>query len=188
MFYNNGDPLLRTYPSQSLFTNSNTINNNANNNANASIMEAYAQLYKHQMEMQQQNQKMFPQDLVAELDRTMKELEPSTAALLAEDAEFATLNAQLQALIQSEIMNLVRVNINTNQGAVENMKRQMTIIQNTANKVKTEEKQNMVELNDYIKNYSHLTFDEYKQLKNGNAGNVITTTDEQQTKKTKKSI
>jgi hypothetical protein len=35
------------------------------------------------------------------------------------------------------------------------------------NKEKTDEdRKNMVELNDYIKNYSDLTFDEYKRLKN----------------------
>jgi hypothetical protein len=149
-------------------------------------MEAYAQLYKHQMEMQQQNQKIFPKDWISELDNAMKELEPSATAILNEDIEFTTLNAQLQALIQSEIMGLVKVNINTNQNAVENIKRQMTIIQNATNKVKSEEKQNMSDLNDYIKNYSHLTFDEYKNLKNGSSGNVVTTTQASETKKTKK--
>jgi hypothetical protein len=183
MFYNNnGDPLLHTYPAQSLFANSNT----PSNNSNSSIMEAYAQLYKHQMEMQQQNQKMFPKDWITELDNAMKELEPSATSILNEDIEFTTLNAQLQALIQSEIMGLVKVNINTNQNAVENIKRQMTIIQNATNKVKSEEKQNMSDLNDYIKNYSHLTFDEYKNLKNGSRGNVVTSSQVTETKKTKK--
>lgn len=183
MFYNNnGDPLLHTYPTQSLFANSNI----PSNNSNTSIMEAYAQLYKHQMEMQQQNQKMFPKDWIAELDSAMKELEPSTVTMLNEDIEFTTLNSQLQGLIQSEIMGLVKVNINTNQNAVENIKRQMTIIQNTTNKVKSEEKQNLSDLNDYIKNYSHLTFDEYKNLKSGASGNVVNTTQEVEIKKTKK--
>ena len=37
----------------------------------------------------------------------------------------------------------------------------------TSQKVRNEQNQNMNELNDYLKNYSHLTFDEYRRLKNG---------------------
>jgi hypothetical protein len=33
--------------------------------------------------------------------------------------------------------------------------------------VRSEEKQSMNELNDYLKNYSHLSFNEYKRLKDG---------------------
>ena len=43
----------------------------------------------------------------------------------------------------------------------------MDIMKNTTQKVKEEEKQNFNDLNDYLKNYSHLTFDEYRKIKNG---------------------
>jgi hypothetical protein len=43
----------------------------------------------------------------------------------------------------------------------------MKEIINTAKKEKNDENnRNLMELNDYIKNYSDLTFDEYKRLKN----------------------
>ena len=32
---------------------------------------------------------------------------------------------------------------------------------------RSRKRQNMYELNDYMQNYSHLTFDEYRKLKNG---------------------
>ena len=40
---------------------------------------------------------------------------------------------------------------------------------------KEEEKQNFNELNDYMKNYSHLTFDEYRKLKNGVSNEIVET-------------
>jgi hypothetical protein len=50
---------------------------------------------------------------------------------------------------------------------IENVKRQLTIIKDVSNKTKEIERQSMSELSDYMKNYSHLTFDEYKKIKSG---------------------
>lgn len=126
------------------------------------------QMYKQQllMEMQQQQSNNM-KDWVGELDVKMKELDSSTADMLVKDKEFSELHNDLQSLIQSEIMNLVKIKINTNQNAIDNIKRQMEIMKTSSQKIKEEEKQNMNELNDYIKNYSNLTFDEYKKLKYG---------------------
>lgn len=170
VFYHNDDPLLRQQPPISLF---HSTNGQGANNANLS--DAYAQIYKQQLmlELQQQQQQNssngVAKDWVGELDAKMKELDSSTADLLVQDKEFSELNSQLQSFIQSEIMNLVKLKINTNQNAVENIKRQLEIMNTSSKKVKEEEKQNMSELNDYIKNYSNLTFDEYKKLKYGGA-------------------
>ena len=65
-------------------------------------------------------------------------------------------------------MLLVKPKINSNNDAIDNIKRQIDIIVKMNQKVKDEEKQNMNDLNDYLKNYSHLTFDEYRRLKSGN--------------------
>jgi vacuolar-type H+-ATPase catalytic subunit A/Vma1 len=161
VFYSNSDPLLTSSAAYSLF-------NNGQQNPNVS-MDTYAQLYKQQlmmeMQRQQQQQQEFAQDWLNELDKTMKNLDPTSANVLNENTEFATLNGQLQALIQSEIMNLVKVKINSNPNAIDNMKRQMDLMRTTSQKVQMEEKQNISDLNDYMKNYSHLTFDEYKRLK-----------------------
>ena len=56
--------------------------------------------------------------------------------------------------------------VNSNPEAVSKMERLKDII-TLAKKEKTDENnRNLMELNDYIKNYSDLTFNEYKQLKN----------------------
>lgn len=164
VFFHNDDPLLRQQPPLTLFQ---TPNNQNVNNVNLS--DAYAQIYKQQllMEIQQQNQSTNVKDWVGELDSKMKELDTTTADVLIKDKEFSELHNDLQGLIQSELINLVRVKINSNQNAVDNIKRQMEIMKSSSQKIKEEEKQNMSDLNDYIKNYSNLTFDEYKKLKYG---------------------
>ncbi|MBR6516383.1 MAG: hypothetical protein IKT40_05960 [Bacilli bacterium] len=166
VFFHNDDPLLRQQPPITLFQ---TPNNQNTNNVNLS--EAYAQMYKQQLLMeiqqQQQNQANNSKDWIGELDSKMKELDATTADVLIKDKEFSELHNSLQSLIQSELINLVRIKINTNQNAIDNIKRQMEIMKISSQKIKDEEKQNMNELNDYIKNYSNLTFDEYKKLKNG---------------------
>jgi hypothetical protein len=63
-------------------------------------------------------------------------------------------------------MKSVRWKINSNPDAVQKIERLKTIINSMSKEKEAEEKRNMAELNDYIKNYSSLTFDEYKRLKN----------------------
>lgn len=166
VFYHNDDPLLHQTLFQNAMSNPQTMSNPSN------LSDAYAQLYKQQllMEMkqqQQQQQQNVVNDWVGELDKTMKSLDNTAIELLNSNTEFSNLNAQLQSVIQGELINLVKININTNQGAVDNIKKQIEIMNNTTQQVKNDEKQNMNELNDYLKNYSHLTFNEYKRLKNG---------------------
>lgn len=161
VFYHNDDPLLH----QTMFQSSIMNQQNASNN----LSDAYAQMYKQQlmMEMQQQQQQPLVRDWVGDLDKAMKELDSTTIEMLNNNVEFSNLNIQLQALVQKELMALVKIKINSNDGAVDNIKKQMDIMKNTTQKVKDEEKQNFNDLNDYMKNYSHLTFNEYRKLKNG---------------------
>lgn len=174
VFYHNDDPLLHQTLLQSSMMNQQSNPNN--------LSDAYAQMYKQQLmvEMQQQQQQQTVSDWVGDLDKAMKELDSNTIELLNNDIEFSTLNNQLQALVQKEIMSLVKYRINSNNGAVENIKRQMDIMRNTTQKVKDEEKQNFNDLNDYLKNYSHLTFDEYRKLKSGKLKEEKTNTSNEQ--------
>lgn len=159
VFYHNDDPLLH----QTLFQSS-IMNQNPNQN---NLSDAYAQMYKQQLMTEMQQQQPLVTDWVGDLDKAMKELDSSTIEILNNDSEFSTLNLQLQALVQKELMDLVKIKINSNNGAVDNIKKQMDIMRNTTQKVKEEEKQNFNDLNDYLKNYSHLTFNDYKRLKSG---------------------
>ena len=110
---------------------------------------------------------MIPKDWLGELDRTLKNLEPSVLEQLNNNEEFIALHGTVQNTIQEELMNLVKNKLNLSSPIIENVKRQLTIIKDVSNKTKEIERQSMSELSDYMKNYSHLTFDEYKKIKSG---------------------
>jgi flagellin-like hook-associated protein FlgL len=70
-------------------------------------------------------------------------------------------------MIQEEMMRSVKWKINSSPEAVNKLNRIKELIV-AAQKTKSEEDRKvMADINDYIKNYSDLTFDEYKQLKHG---------------------
>lgn len=70
-------------------------------------------------------------------------------------------------MVQDELMNLVKGRLNSYPIVVDNVKKQINLIKSISSETKEEERQNMNELNDYMKNYSHMTFDDYKKIKYG---------------------
>ena len=137
------------------------------------MTDVYANLYKQQLIKEMQQQQNMPQqkDWIGELDKVMKNLDTSTVEMLNSNQEFVALNGQLQGMVQSEIMSLVKIKLNNIPNATDNIKKQLEIIDNTEKQIKKVEKQNIAELNDYMQNYSNLTFDEYKKLKNKESNN-----------------
>lgn len=117
-------------------------------------------LQQPQIPSQQQSK-----DYLGELDNLTKNIDPDIAEKLNVDIDYVRINAELQLLIQEEMLRNVKWKINTNPEAISRMSKLKDIIM-MANKEKNDEdKKNMAELNDYIKNYPDLTFDEYKRLK-----------------------
>lgn len=110
------------------------------------------------------NSRQIP-DKVYELDVKLKNLSNETQAELQNNEEFIGLSNELQAQIHAEIMELVKNQLNNNPEIVKNIDKQLQIIRNIENKVVETERRNMAELNDYLKNYSDMTFDDYKKLK-----------------------
>lgn len=162
IFYHNEDPLLYQRSQAPFYQD-------GQQQVNPSQMtDMYAHLYKQQLikEMQQQNSIPQQKDWIGELDKIMKNLDSSTAEQLNNNQEFVSLNNQLQSMIQGEIMSLVKMKLNNYPTVGDNVKKQLEIIEDTEKQIKKVEKQSMSELNDYIQNYSNLTFDEYKKLKN----------------------
>jgi hypothetical protein len=137
---------------------------------NADLRQDYDTIIAQYQAMQQkmpQNQKSSAsKDYLGELDALTREIDQDVAETLNSDIEYNKLNGELQFLIQEEILKNVKWRINNNPDAVSKMDRLKDIIM-SAKKEKTDENnRNLMELNDYIKNYSDLTFNEYKQLKN----------------------
>lgn len=123
-------------------------------------------MVQYQSQLNEQPQQ---RDYLGELDNLIKSLNEETSAMVSSNSEFIQLNGYIQQLIQDEIMRTVKWKINSNQDAVTKIERLKTIINDVNKEKENEDKRNLSELNDYIKNYSDLTFNEYKQLKQSKA-------------------
>ena len=122
--------------------------------------------YQQMMQTQQpQKQQAQQKDYLGEIDDMIRELDEDVVINLNADQEYMKLHEDLQRMIQEEMMKSVRWKINANPDAITKMDRLKVLI-NEAKKAKSdEERKVMADINDYIKNYSDLTFEEYKQLK-----------------------
>ena len=116
-------------------------------------------------QMQQQQQQF--KDNVGELDEALKALTPSMAERLSQDQKFSELNTEFQTIVQQELLLLVRNKLNMNPKIQNNIKEQMSIIEETKRNIEKEKETSINEMNDYMNNYAHLTFDEYRRMKNG---------------------
>ena len=115
---------------------------------------------------QMQQQQQF-KDNVGELDEALKALTPSMAERLSQDQKFSELNTEFQSIVQQELLLLVRNKLNMNPKIQNNIKEQLGIIEETKRNVEKEKEASINEMNDYMNNYAHLTFDEYRRMKNG---------------------
>lgn len=104
-------------------------------------------------------------DYLGELDEMVKELDEEVIGRLQVNEEFITLNAEIQQMIQNEIMKSVRWKINSNPEAISKIETLKKTIKTAQKEQQAEEKRNMMELNDYITNYSSMSFDDYKRIK-----------------------
>lgn len=117
-------------------------------------------------QMQQQQQQQF-KDNVGELDEALKALTPSMVDRLSQDQKFSELNTEFQTIVQQELLLLVRNKLNMNPKIQNNIKEQLGIIEETKRNIEKEKEASINEMNDYMNNYAHLTFDEYRRMKNG---------------------
>ena len=120
-----------------------------------------------QYQMMQQKQQPEPhiEDHIGNLDNMVKNLDPAVTTILESDAEFIQINAWIQQMIQNEIMKSVKMKLNANQDVIMKVNRAKELIQQAKNIQDNEDRKSLNELNDYITNYSDMTFNEYKQLK-----------------------
>lgn len=105
------------------------------------------------------------EDHIGNLDNMMQNLNQNLLETLNNNAEFIQLNQSLQQAIQIELMKGIKEKLNMNQDVISKVSRMKEIIQEVKVQQDNEDRQSLSELNDYIKNYSDMTFNEYKQLK-----------------------
>ena len=115
----------------------------------------------------QQMQQQQIKDNIGELDEALKALTPSMVDRLSQDQKFSELNTEFQTIVQQELLLLVRNKLNMNPKIQNNVKEQLGIIEETKRNIEKEKEASINEMNDYMNNYAHLTFDEYRRMKNG---------------------
>lgn len=127
-------------------------------------MVQYQQLMMNQQPQKAQEQQ---KDYLGEIDSMIQNLDEDVVLALTADVEYLKLNEDLQKMVQEEMMRSIKWKINANPDAITKMDRLKTLISNAQKAKSDEDKKVMADINDYIKNYSDLTFEEYKQLKYG---------------------
>jgi hypothetical protein len=134
--------------------------------ARRQLDEAMAQ-YQAMTQQQPIQPKVPTKDYLAEIDNMVKDLDEDVIQVLSSDPEYVHINDELQKMIQEEMMRNIKWKINTNPDAITKMDKLKEIISNAKKTKADEDKKVMADINEYIRNYSDLTFEEYKQLKYG---------------------
>lgn len=106
-------------------------------------------------------------DNIGELDEALKSLSPTSIERLSQNQRFTELNNDFQTIVQQELLSLIRNKLNMNPKIQDNIKEQLNIIGETKRNIEQEKEASINEMNDYMNNYAHLTFDEYRRMKNG---------------------
>jgi hypothetical protein len=114
-------------------------------------------IYINQDSLYQQYQNLTT-DFYALLQKEMETLTETEIAELSKFKPYIEANNKLGILVQAELLNLVKRQINANpeviKGVIESVKA-----------YKKERDKEMNDFQDYIKNYSDITYKEYKELK-----------------------
>ena len=164
VFSQGSDPLLYTSPLSIQTPQSDLEMRQRLDNAMAQYQEMQRQFLEKQSQTPQHSQ---PQgkDRLGELDEIIKDLDAGVVEKLNQNAEYLQLNVDIQNIIQAEIMSSVRWKINENPNAISKIDKLKEVIKDVKKEVALEEKKSMMEINDYLKNFSDMTFDDYKKLK-----------------------
>lgn len=108
-----------------------------------------------------------PKDYIGMLDERLRGLTDTERAMLGDNETYVALSVTFNNLVQREIMNLIRSKLNSDGGVIDNINQQLDLINKTSNKVKEQERQNLTMMNDYITNFSNISFAEYQAMRNG---------------------
>ena len=122
-------------------------------------------MMQYQQMQQSRQQESSQKDWIGDFDNALKSLDVDVAEALSTDQEFTQLNAMMQQDIQNEIMISIKWKLNNKQEIVQRVKRMMDIIDNYNRTKANEDRKNLSEIADYIQNYSDMTFNDYKKLK-----------------------
>lgn len=129
------------------------------------VMAQYQTLQQNVQDNKNKEPYQAPIDYLGDLDALISELDESDLEILNNNEEFTQLNTYIQQSIQQEIINSVKWKINSNPEKIDKINKLKSIIKDVKKEKDMVQKRNMCELNDYIQNYSDMTFNEYKKIK-----------------------
>jgi hypothetical protein len=154
------DPLLYGNPIHQQYTQPNDIDIKRQLDT---VMAQYQALQQKQPPTQPEYNTI--EDHLGILDEMVKNADPAIIEALNANPEFIQINSWIQQAIQSEIMKNVKNSLNTNPEVISKVSRAKDIIKELKISQEAEDRKSLNELNDYITNYSDMTFNEYKQFK-----------------------
>ncbi len=150
-----------SYPINQVFLGSDPMMGNGLDDLDAQIrkMEAYRNKLR-QMQSQQQPQKLIWDEIDAEIIPMTEEQK----ARLLQDPEYAEVYTDLQNIVQSEILNLVKGRIESTEKGKELLSRQLRIVKKLKNKIISETNREMELFNrfrEYSKQHPEVTYEEF---------------------------
>lgn len=150
-----------SYPINQVFLGSDPMMGNGLDDLDAQIrkMEAYRNKLR-QMQSQQQPQKLIWDEIDAEIIPMTEEQK----ARLLQDPEYAEVYTDLQNIVQSEILNLVKGRIESTERGKELLSKQLKIVKKLKNKIINETNREMELFNrfrEYSKQHPDVTYEDF---------------------------
>lgn len=150
-----------SYPINQVFLNNDPISYNSFDDIDLQIkkMEAYRQKLK-QMQNYQQPQKLIWDDIDAEIAPMTEEQK----SRLLQDSEYYEVYNELQSVVQTEILNLVKGKIESTERGKELLTKQLKIVRKLKNKIINETNIEMELFNkfrEYSKQHPDITYEDF---------------------------
>ena len=150
-----------SYPINQVFLGSDSMMGSGLDDLDAQIrkMEAYRNKLR-QMQGQQQPQKLIWDEIDAEIIPMTEEQK----ARLLQDSEYAEVYTDLQNIVQSEILNLVKGRIESTERGRELLSKQLRIVRKLKNKIISDTNREMELFNkfrEYSKQHPDVTYEDF---------------------------
>lgn len=112
------------------------------------------------------NEQYAPTDWYGKMEEEFSKLSPQEQMEINNDGEYINAMGVLNAIIATETINMIRNTLNTSERSVGALKSVTEAIYKYKNRKAEENNKAMSEFQEYMQNYSNMTFAEYKQMKN----------------------
>lgn len=103
-----------------------------------------------------------------EIDRITTSLSDKEFRFLQGNSEFQESSAAIQGILQREYMRIMRPVVEGTKDGKDALEKHLTLLKRLVKSVKDEADRKDALLNEYITKYSHLTWKQFMEMKNGN--------------------